>query len=200
MKRRIKVFSAIASLCLAVALMAFGVYAAAQVTYTINGTVNYTATDVLAKVETTVEYVADSKKGYDAEPETGLTEVKGLSYTASGVTVDAWQNYDSNNVATGEDTKSNSVAVNFNNSSVWKITIKVSTPQTQQGLKIAPVLTGGEDDTNNYILVAREDNTAATTVAANSSSTLVYYVYLVDPTIAISSQSFSIALTLTRAA
>ncbi len=199
MKRKIKVFSAIASLCLAVALMAFGVYAATTVTYTINGTVNYTATDVLAKVETTVEYVAGSKKGYDAEPETGLAEVKKLSYTASGVTVDAWQNYDSSNVATGEDTKSNSVAVNFNNSSVWKITIKVSTPQTQQGLTIKSTTTGGEDDTNNYILVASDDNTTAVT-PAGVATVLTYYVYLVDPTLAISNQSFTIKLDLTRAA
>ncbi len=199
MKRKIKVFSAIASLCLAVALMAFGVYAATTVTYTINGTVNYTATDVLAKVETTVNYEEGSKKGYNAEPETGLTEVKDLTYAGAGATINPWQNYDSSNVATSENSKTESVAVNFNTSSAWKITIKVSTPQTQQGLKITPTVTGGEDDTNNYILVASDDNTTSVT-PGGAATTLTYYVYLVDPTLAISNQSFTIKLDLTRAA
>ncbi len=41
MKRKVKLFASIASLCLAVALMAFGVYAATQVTYQVKSTVTY---------------------------------------------------------------------------------------------------------------------------------------------------------------
>ena len=43
MKKKVKLFSTIASLCLAVALMAFGVWAAKNVTYTITGNVTFTA-------------------------------------------------------------------------------------------------------------------------------------------------------------
>ena len=41
MKKKVKLFASIASLCLAVALMAFGVYAATSVTYKVTGTVTF---------------------------------------------------------------------------------------------------------------------------------------------------------------
>ena len=43
MKRKFKLFATVASLCLSVALMAFGVYAASSVTYTVSGSVSFTA-------------------------------------------------------------------------------------------------------------------------------------------------------------
>ena len=43
MKKRVKILTTIASLCLAVALMAFGVYAAAQQKMTVGSTVSFTA-------------------------------------------------------------------------------------------------------------------------------------------------------------
>ena len=41
MKRKFKLFATVASLCLSVALMAFGVYAASTVTYTVTGSVTF---------------------------------------------------------------------------------------------------------------------------------------------------------------
>ncbi len=41
MKKKVKLFASIASLCLAVALMAFGVYAATSVTYNVTSTVTF---------------------------------------------------------------------------------------------------------------------------------------------------------------
>ena len=46
MKKKVKLFTTIASLCLAVALMAFGVYAATTVTATVSGKITFVATDV----------------------------------------------------------------------------------------------------------------------------------------------------------
>ncbi len=43
MKRKFKLFATVASLCLSVALMAFGVYAATTVTYTVSGSVTFTS-------------------------------------------------------------------------------------------------------------------------------------------------------------
>ncbi len=43
MKRKFKLFATVASLCLSVALMAFGVYAATSVTYNVSGTVSFSA-------------------------------------------------------------------------------------------------------------------------------------------------------------
>ena len=50
MKRKFKLLTSVASLCLAVALMAFGVYAAAAPKVTISGTVSFNATNVFATV------------------------------------------------------------------------------------------------------------------------------------------------------
>lgn len=50
MKRKFKLLTSVASLCLAVALMAFGVYAAATPKVTISGTVSFNATNVFATV------------------------------------------------------------------------------------------------------------------------------------------------------
>ena len=56
MKKRVKLLTTIASLCLAVALMAFGVYAAANVTFTTTSTVSFTATtDVFGTFEANVK-------------------------------------------------------------------------------------------------------------------------------------------------
>ena len=46
MKKKIKIFSTIASLCLAVALMAFGVYAATSISFTTTSKVSFKATDI----------------------------------------------------------------------------------------------------------------------------------------------------------
>ena len=61
MKKRVKLLTTIASLCLAVALMAFGVYAATSATLTVSGTVNFTAAkDVYVKL-TNIEVKTTSK-------------------------------------------------------------------------------------------------------------------------------------------
>ena len=46
MKKKIKIFSTIASLCLAVALMAFGVYAATNVKLSTTSTISFAATEI----------------------------------------------------------------------------------------------------------------------------------------------------------
>lgn len=51
MKKKVKLFSTIASLCLAVALMAFGVMAATTATLGITSTVSFTVSDVIADIE-----------------------------------------------------------------------------------------------------------------------------------------------------
>lgn len=46
MKKRVKLLTTIASLCLAVALMAFGVYAATSVSFKATGTISFTSTEI----------------------------------------------------------------------------------------------------------------------------------------------------------
>lgn len=60
MKKKIKLFSTIASLCLAVALMAFGVWAANNPTFTVNSNVSFTAsTDMFVGVSVSQKLADD---------------------------------------------------------------------------------------------------------------------------------------------
>ena len=67
MKRKVRLFSAILALCLSVGLLAFGVYAASTISYNVNGQVNYTMTDVLVKLTTTLSYVTDESSTGDVK-------------------------------------------------------------------------------------------------------------------------------------
>ena len=66
MKKRIKLFSTIASLCLAVALMAFGVWAATSAEFKATSTVAFTSTTVLIDVTGRVEGFATQENGKSA--------------------------------------------------------------------------------------------------------------------------------------
>lgn len=69
MKRKFKLITSVASLCLAVALMAFGVYAATAPSVTVNGSVSFAASNVLAswKVEQHAAAAAIAEGNYKAK-------------------------------------------------------------------------------------------------------------------------------------
>lgn len=52
--KKLKLFATISSLCLAVAVLCFGVFSATQVSYNIGGTISYEVTDAFVKVNTKV--------------------------------------------------------------------------------------------------------------------------------------------------
>ena len=64
MKKRVKLLMTIASLCLAFAIMAFGVYAATSVTATTTSTVTFTAEDVYVNIK--VEYFLSASDSDDS--------------------------------------------------------------------------------------------------------------------------------------
>lgn len=93
MKKKIKLFTTIASLCLAVALMAFGVYAATSVTMTISGTLSFTATEIsgtwawtAAKDDaSTATYTLSETSGTEAtELDITVTKVGTIKFTITG--------------------------------------------------------------------------------------------------------------------
>ena len=61
MKKRVKLLTTIASLCLAVALMAFGVYAASQANFAVTSQVSYSVGTNIAGTLTVTQYTADAK-------------------------------------------------------------------------------------------------------------------------------------------
>ena len=54
MNRKFKLFFSLASLCISVAMLCFGVYSAMSVNYSVSGTVSYEVTDVFAKIDLSV--------------------------------------------------------------------------------------------------------------------------------------------------
>lgn len=67
MKRKFKLFATIASLCLCLALMAFGVYAASTVEYTASGSVSFTVSDVFVTMTSKLEATVSGKKSADVD-------------------------------------------------------------------------------------------------------------------------------------
>ena len=59
--KKLKLFATISSLCLAVAVLCFGVFSAVNVTYTINGSISYEVEDVFVNIETRVFKVAQKQ-------------------------------------------------------------------------------------------------------------------------------------------
>lgn len=80
MKRKFKLFATIASLCLCLALMAFGVYAATNVKYTASGSVSFQVNDVFVTVTNNMV----KKIGAEAEAPVASTVESAKSYTEDG--------------------------------------------------------------------------------------------------------------------
>lgn len=192
MKRKFKLFATVASLCLSVALMAFGVYAATSVSYSVNGTVSYNMQDVLVTVTMQTEYVTDMHEGH---AEGDVTE---LTYE-NRQQVDSYTSYNAGtNLPEGNGTHSADANIDLNTSSAWKITITVATINPT-GVEVAIDddtfgLTGSE----NFAVVAGAENKYDTQIANDGSSQFVYYVYLKDATVAISQANFSVDLNITQ--
>ena len=202
MKRRVRLFSAIASLCVALALMAFGVYAATAVSYTVNGSVTYTVDQALVTVNTTA-FRTNSVKGYKDVAQNDLEGAfdTDLGDTPTSVTVtnSRWSNVDTNKVPTGEtsnDSAKASLDIKLNDGGVYMININVKNEQTADAVTLSA--TPSKGTATNFEIVAAADNVA--TVAAGDNVDLVFYVYLLDPTIAVSDAAeVSIVLEMTRA-
>lgn len=211
MKRRIKVFSAIASLCLAVALMAFGVYAATQVNYKVSGTVTYEMNEVLVTVTTKIYAATDSTKGYTAV-EDGIdatTALNGVQWSGTAVATDTFQTYDANGVNNvGEGIYNDdglSYNIDFANSTAYKIVITIATIQKDKNVTVAVAL---ESTGDNYSLGADKTTAGKSSftvaksteqgVTAGTATTLTYYVYLNDATKAVTGANYSIQLSMTQ--
>lgn len=67
MKRKFKLFATIASLCLCLALMAFGVYAASTVKYTASGRVSFEVSDVFVTMTSKLEATVGGAKATDVD-------------------------------------------------------------------------------------------------------------------------------------
>ena len=198
MKRKFKLFATVASLCLCLALMAFGVYAATTVTYTASGSVKYTVADVFVDFETTT-YGSNSKG-------VGRSAVADVSSISWG---NALKNYDkvsSYNETTpdnaGEDNSTETTALDamdFGIHDAYKVVIKVSNKAKSGKVKVtgSVAFTTGKNFT-----VVSAGTYESVEIAANENKDFIFYVLLTDPTASIEEaevgkgvQPFTITLT-----
>ena len=195
MKRKFKLFATIASLCLSVALMAFGVYAATQVTYSVTGTVTYNMIDVLVSANTRLENVVGDHTGHD-DISDNVQALSELTY-ANPQTGTEWRSYDQYNIADStQETGSQNISIRFNDSTAYKLTIIVNTIQTSANVNVVASLSGVSNGAN-YAVVPAADYSSVT-VTKGTPTNLVYYIVLKDVTISIPETTFGIELTMTQ--
>ena len=86
--KKFKLLASIASMCLAIAVLCFGVFAASSVTYQISGTISYDVSDVFVNVKTTVYSYANNLSQKDLETYAGAIATKNaVAATQTDVTV-----------------------------------------------------------------------------------------------------------------
>lgn len=219
MKKRFKLILSISSLCLALAILAFGVYAASTVTY--NGTISigsYSFDHALVKVERTVYKLKTQPSAAVSQSDaliTGAfasgswTSVGTSSFqTYSGTT---WANPSANTTTgIGVDTSSGVVvtdsftnaAISFSTSYLWRIEITVSTVNSTG---VTPTVTAPKINTSSNCYVVVGSATAGTTLKSSTkitSSTPVKYVFFVgitDATGAVSAGSVTYSMSFAKA-
>lgn len=181
-----RLFGTIASLCLAISLLAFGVYAAGAVTFNVTNTVTYSFSDVLVDVNAKLYRVSTTNTtiiGSDAVAGLGddsWTEVEG------GVTNGTLKSYTGSDGVYTQDaaasTVNSSIAFNMNNSFAYKVEIDFTTVSTS-GVTVTYNDTAFVDsvDTDNITLIVNADAENAS-IVAGETYTFVYYVLLEDAT------------------
>lgn len=164
MKKKVKLITTIASLCLAVALMAFGVYAATNATLNVTSTVAFQSSTVLIDVTGSVAGYAtiedDAKASYThtADP------------TSTAKYEDTW---DIGAMTFSEEKKEITYSVTITNKSEFAITVTLHTaPTTTATLKYEE--TGRSDFAN----IAAKTGTATYTLTV----TLLKFDATVSPT------------------
>ena len=183
MKKKVKLFSTIASLCLAVALMAFGVWAAttasvgvtSSVTYTVSGQVNMKFS---VKVEFTTGHVAVEH----AEEDTTVKHY--ASTTQDTKTINSWWVEQ----VPGEAKKTPTINLGdykFNADSLKDETVVYTIKIENKATESAWVEVSGftaTDDTNYAITSTIGDGMGSAKVAGNATFTYVVTFKLSDPT------------------
>ena len=171
MKRKFKLITSVASLCLAVALMAFGVYAATAPSVTVTGSVSFAASNVLAS--------------YKVEEHAAATEIAEASYTVNkeGSFTTTTSDADGAVTATLSELKLDDVKLtasyrftitsDFAADSAAKVVVKVTAP--------ADVDANGIVEKTTYSVTA---NAEGNYELAGGASLVVTYTITVDPAVA----------------
>ena len=198
MKKRVKLLTTIASLCLAVALMAFGVYAASNPSVTISSNVSFQVSDVYVNITGVVKQGEDvatasaiAEKGYSAKSYTeGTTMVPVVGDTLAPWAMEDIAFTSANDTIVYELTIEN---VSADGSDVKVTLSSVLSAVTGTTPEVVSVLNGGSDITDDF------EANSPVTVATTKSLVITLARTLDNKTVPISSTtSWSATLTCTR--
>ena len=189
MKKKVKLFVTIASFCLAVSMLAFGVYASSSVSYTVSGSLSYKVSDVLVSVSTQL-YVLDPNTKYTADT---VASADDAQWQASGAPK-TWSSYDiETNVFNSTEGTAEMPVLEFSTSYAYKIVVTVSTIN-KTGTVTATPGTISNKPINTFIV-----SPTAGVVTISKPLKLVYYIGLDDATTN-ASGSFSLPMNISFAA
>ena len=200
MKKRVKLLTTIASLCLAVALMAFGVYAAQTSTLTVSSSVSFTS-----QVAVTWTLATEGGAG-DNTHLTGTTDVNGglFAVAANATDVEAAHTYDNLdfNFAPNTASLANGQTIKYtitarNDSSTTDMVVSLATDATLFGHENLTVTVANTVETDGGNV--DQESTLVTgdvaTVKPGKKLTIVITVVLEDTAIAVAADNtLSVAL------
>lgn len=210
--KRMKLFSSLGALAVALCVLAFGVYAATTVTYNINATVTYTFTDAMVNLKSTIY-------GYKLTDPTTADNVDTAIASVSPATVSELvvRSYDDANkptdptavgdlptgVTIGTDKAINDARdYNFNNFYLYKVVVEVTTP-AGDGVTITYTLPQVDTETaangKVFIKAAADNWETGTRLAKGNTATITYYVGILGIDTSIGSAVKLIAGTMTFA-
>lgn len=134
MRKKAKLFMTIASMCLAVAVLCFGVFSATQVSYTIGGSISYEVDDVFVKINTKIYSTPNQKTASEMNTDITtlasktFTQIEAITdYTLTQTMVEYTSNgAESSNTHTAKDSSNNGAKIDYKeNAYTYYIVINV---------------------------------------------------------------------------
>ena len=215
MKKFPKLVFSIVSMCFAVAILVFGVFAASQVNYTISGNISYTVTSVFCSIDTDIYYCTNCTDGFDYfesyvdildylnEPKPALTfQEMVFDHSDYGLVYDSASALNNNgNVGVNATLPTLNFKYNNNVITAYKIVVTVTIP-SQSG-KVKVTATADEFDEleeleDNAFVICTYNDTTLTNPSSTTTEEVEFYVCLVDVTANIDDLSFEIGVSVSK--
>lgn len=197
MKKKLKLFATIASLCLALAVLCFGVFSAMNVTYTIGGSISYEVNDVFATVETDVytssfsnstNLLSEAKKFLtSSNVENAVQTDYKYDFTTKGIDSESYSNLD-----TLEDNTTGGIQVNYNLTDKRTYFVVISITNNGDNIISASVKGSmGQNANTNFVKTE-----PITSLSKSSNGKIVLAFMLDDVTQTIGGVDFSYVVTI----
>ena len=188
MKRKFKLFATIASLCLCLALMAFGVYAASTVKYTASGSVSFTVSDVFVTMTSKLEATVSGKKSADVDD--SQKSYTGDTTKVPSATTEYSKPFDAVTFTTTGDNIVLTVTITNDGASKVNVKFTVTKPENVDGITSTVAYESGEE--TNYTAAGFDLNKGDT-------AQVVLTITLANMENAVASESYSVVADVAKA-